>query len=252
MNTATAAMGRQTATGRMASERKFYTGMAIFMAVTVFAGFSASFYLRGIVTFPRPNPTMTPLIYVHAAVFTCWMLLFIVQTRLIAAGRRDIHMKLGIFGMLLAVSMLLLMDYFGVAQIARVNQPPMCTPQAWFALSFSGFPTFALFIAIGWLYRRQAQVHKRFMLLAALIMMEPAIGGLPVFPPGVYSNYTFAFLAWATIVPLMIWDRRSLGRVHWATVTGASVVGAVLVLRFIVWQTRGWEEFASELAAATA
>src|SRR5947207_8845466 len=39
-----------------ASERKFYSRMAIFLVVVVLLGFAPSFYLKGIVPpYPRPN-----------------------------------------------------------------------------------------------------------------------------------------------------------------------------------------------------
>jgi hypothetical protein len=38
----------------------------------------------------------------HGAVFTAWLLVFIAQTRLIAAHRVDLHMKLGIAAVVLA------------------------------------------------------------------------------------------------------------------------------------------------------
>jgi hypothetical protein len=248
MATAEVVIERQIS-GSQHAERRFYTRMAWFMIVTVFAGFSASFYLRGLVPFPRPNPTMNPLIYLHGGVFTVWMLLFLTQARLIATGQRRTHMRLGIAGMLLGVAMLLLMFFVAAEQVARANQPPFVTPLAWLAVPLSSIPVFALFIAMGWHYRRQAQVHKRFMLLAALMMMEPAIARLPLMPPSLTSQYVMAFLGWATVVPLMIWDRRSLGRLHWATLLGSVAMAAALILRFAVWRTVGWESFAAKLVA---
>jgi hypothetical protein len=248
MATATVAIERQIS-GAQASERRFYTRMAWFMIATVFAGFSASFYLRGLVTFPRPNPTLNPLVYVHGGVFTLWMLVFLAQARLIAAGRRRTHMSLGIAGMLLGVAMLVLMFLVATAQVARANQPPVVTPLAWLAVPLFGIPVFALFIAMGWRYRRQAQVHKRFMLLAALMMMEPAIARLPLMPPSLTSQYVMALLGWSTVVPLMIRDRRTLGHLHWATQLGAAAMAAALILRFALWQTPGWASLAAKIVA---
>ena len=55
------------------AERRFYSRMAIALAVVVLAGFSSTFYLPGIVVFPRPTPSYTPLMVVHGVVFTAWM-----------------------------------------------------------------------------------------------------------------------------------------------------------------------------------
>ncbi len=39
----------------------------------------------------------------HGAVFTAWLALFIAQTQLVAARRLDLHMRLGVAGIALAV-----------------------------------------------------------------------------------------------------------------------------------------------------
>jgi hypothetical protein len=67
---------------------------------------------------------------------------FIVQTRLVAAQRVDLHMKLGLAALVLAVAIV------GV-----------------------GFATTA---ALGVAYRRRAAYHKRFMLLAMIAVLSPA------------------------------------------------------------------------------
>ena len=86
---------------RKASERKFYTRMALFLVLLVLLGFSPSFYLRGIVPpYPRPNPTLPPAVLLHGSVFTLWMLAIVTQTQLIAARKHEIHMRLGKLGML--------------------------------------------------------------------------------------------------------------------------------------------------------
>ena len=56
---------------RKASERKFYSRMALFLVLLVLLGFGPSFYLRDIVpSYPRPNPTLSPWVIVHGTVVT--------------------------------------------------------------------------------------------------------------------------------------------------------------------------------------
>jgi hypothetical protein len=57
--------------------------MAALMLATVFIGFAPTYYLAGVFQAPLPNR----LIHVHGAAFSCWMLLLIVQTSLVSAGR---------------------------------------------------------------------------------------------------------------------------------------------------------------------
>ena len=58
-------------------EHAFYTGMASAILVTILTGFGAS-YIR------RAAP-FSALVYLHASVFTVWVLLFCAQTWLVAA-----------------------------------------------------------------------------------------------------------------------------------------------------------------------
>ena len=64
-------------------DRRFFTGMAIAMLVTVFVGFAPTYYL-GAAFGARPLPT---LLHVHGAVATAWMFLFLTQASLVAASR---------------------------------------------------------------------------------------------------------------------------------------------------------------------
>ena len=89
---------------RKASERKFYSRMAIFLVAVVFLGFAPSFYLKGIVpAYPRPNPTLPPSVMLHGLMFTLWMALLVLQTQLVATRRTETHMKLGKITMLIAI-----------------------------------------------------------------------------------------------------------------------------------------------------
>ena len=77
---------------------RFYPMIAFALAAFVIVGFSRTYYLR----FLYDLPPMTLLVHLHGLVFTAWMALFVVQTRFVAANRVDLHMKLGIAGVVLA------------------------------------------------------------------------------------------------------------------------------------------------------
>ena len=80
-------------------ERIFYPGMAIAILITVFAGFSRTWFLRPY--FPQVQG-LIPLLVLHGVLFSSWIALFITQTSLIAARRTRTHMRLGIAGGVLA------------------------------------------------------------------------------------------------------------------------------------------------------
>src|SRR6187551_2559213 len=70
----------------------FYRHMAIALSLFVIIGFSQTYYLR----FLTNLPPLDTLVHLHSVVF-------IAQTRLVAAQRVDLHMKLGIAALALAV-----------------------------------------------------------------------------------------------------------------------------------------------------
>ena len=109
---------------RLLAERRFYSRMALFLIALVFLGFAPSFYLRGVVpSYPRPNPTLPLSVLLHGGLFTLWMLLVVAQTQLVAAGRRDVHMKLGALTVLVALALIPIMYLTTAWQVARANQP---------------------------------------------------------------------------------------------------------------------------------
>jgi len=234
--------------GRLNSERRFYMGMALFMIALVLIGFAQSFYMRGLIAIsPRPNPTLPPLVMVHGLVFTGWMLLFLTQVGLVGANRRDLHRRLGMIGMAMAVLMVPLMYAVGVGQVARANQPPGITALAWTALPLSGIPAFAILVGLGYRYRRDAQVHKRLMLGAALLMMHPAVGRLPIAPPTPVGMGVLGLLSALCFVPLFIWDRRSMGRIHWASKLGFGLSLGVGIFYTTMLMTGWWDPIAAHL-----
>lgn len=239
-----------TAADLQSSERKFYSRMVLFLVLLMLLGFGPSFYLKGIVPpYPRPNPTLPPAVLLHGGLFTLWMLTVVAQTQLVSAGRRDLHMKLGAFGVLLAVIMVPVMYLTSVWQVARANQPPFTDPLTWTIVPLAGIVPFAWLVWTGWRRRRDAQWHKRAMLSAAiLVVMGPAIGRLPIAPPTL-GGFTFQFLlGLALFAPLFIWDRRSLGRIHPATKLGfAMAVISVGVPLAIFWSGADWASFATQL-----
>lgn len=92
--------------------------MALLILATVFLGFAHSYYLAGVFHAPLPSR----IIHIHGTIFSCWILLLITQTSLVAAGRTDIHRRLGIAGFLLAC----LMVVVGVLAAANVRALICC------------------------------------------------------------------------------------------------------------------------------
>ena len=116
-------LGRQSRAaiaGREAGkhDRLFYGGMAVAMGLTVLAGFASTYYLRFLTGGPKATLSggpFTTLVYVHGALFTAWVLLFIVQTALVAGRRVAVHRRLGGAGAVLAAAMIVAGTFIAIA-----------------------------------------------------------------------------------------------------------------------------------------
>ena len=240
---------------RKASERKFYSRMALFLVLLVLLGFGPSFYLKGIVpSYPRPNPTLPPTVILHGSVFTLWMLAIVAQTQLISAKKHAVHMQLGKLTVLLAILMIPVMYLTSVWQVARANQPPFTDPLTWTIVPLAGIIPFAIMVWRGWSNRRNASVHKRAMLSAAILTVAgPTIGRLPLAPPSLVGFTIIFLLGLLLFVPLMIHDRRIEGRIHPETRFGFTMLAiSIGVPLFVFWSGVNWAEIAAKLPGVAA
>lgn len=236
-----------TAAGPVDAERRFYGRMAIAIFIVIFIGFAPSFYLFQTVSYPRPNPSLTAMTMLHGLVFTAWLALFYVQTQLVAAGRRDIHRQLGVAGFALAASLIPIMYLTAMQAIPRESHPPFVDAITWSAVPLLSIPPTAFMLFMGWRHRMTPQAHKRFMLLATLGMTEPGIGRWPIFPPMLEAHVVSGLLSFAMVIPLILWDRKTLGSLHWATKFGLGALAFGYYARYFVWHSAAWHNFVAVL-----
>jgi hypothetical protein len=83
-------------------EHRFFSGIAMAI-VTALAGFGRTYFLRPLLPALTPPPmALTPLIHLHGLLFTGWVLLLLIQVRLVAAKRITRHRELGVAGAAMA------------------------------------------------------------------------------------------------------------------------------------------------------
>ncbi|MBI1181805.1 MAG: hypothetical protein GC201_14745 [Alphaproteobacteria bacterium] len=83
---------------RVGEDRAFYLSMGGVTALIIFLGFAPSYYLKGVLHAPPPLSALTS---VHGAVFTGWVLLFLMQSALVGYGGAKLHRQLGVLGAVL-------------------------------------------------------------------------------------------------------------------------------------------------------
>src|ERR1700722_18124244 len=86
---------------RVRRERLFYVIACLVMIVGVAVGFHM-FYLYGLNDGGQPvTQQISPLVYVHGGLMTCWMILFALQCGLVTTGNLGLHTRLGLAAIVL-------------------------------------------------------------------------------------------------------------------------------------------------------
>ena len=231
-----------------AYDRVFYGGIGLLLAALTLVGFGPTFYLRW---WFGPTPTvtgattLTPLTYVHGALFTAWMLLFVVQTSLIAARRVTVHRRLGIAGAVLAGTMVVVGLSTAVAAARRGSAPPGVDALTFLVVPVFDILLFALFVSAAIVRRRDKDAHKRLMLLAYLSIIPASTARLPGMLP--LGPLAFFALAYGLSFLGAGYDYWSRGRVSTIYKWGIPILLLSVPIRLALSGTGAWRSFAQFL-----
>ena len=226
------------------SDHAFFPGMMLLATVIMLWGFAPSFFLRGIVPLTvhsyldRPLQPIRWLYIAHGVVFTTWVALVVTQVALLVTGHTAIHRRLGNVAFVLAPCMVAL----GLAVTAYATRHGFHdVPTS--AVSFSTVPLldlvlFSGFVTAGLAYRRQPQMHKRWILFAMLVVAEAGWARIDMLNPAYLPLWVSTELAF--LVPIIAFDLMRLGRLHVATVWGCVAIAGTFSLRMWVGATPAW------------
>lgn len=195
-------------------ERFFFLhSLVLFGIVAVF------FPLHAIVNSDR-LPPMRPLLHAHALLMGGWFALVVVQTGLIGRGNTALHRTLGAFSLILVAAMLPVGLLVSHENMVRTGAPNI------FQVNSLNAAFFALYYLMALNWRRTPDLHKRFMLLASLSLMFPALARLGY----VFHLNPFAVLPmWlALLLALPVYDL-----VRERKIKRATAIGLILTLVYL-------------------
>ena len=190
---------------RRKMDHRFYTGMAGAIAVGVFAGFARTYYARSYFH----SPAIPFWVHVHGVVFTSWILFYLLQNLLAMYGRMKLHRSLGIVGGIIASGVVVLGSAVALRQVRQGRFFPFPDEYSLLAVSFGQMVLFGIFIYFGLRLRRDAETHKRLILMSTQLFFFPAFGRLL---DGI--NPLTLSLALCFFFAGPIYDRLTRGSVH--------------------------------------
>jgi len=225
---------------------RFYATFAVALATFTFVAFARTYYLR----YWFDVPPTTVLLHFHSIAFTAWLVLFVIQTRLISKGNYRAHMQLGIAGIFLA-ALIVILGFTTAVVSAGVDRPrPMGMNSQQFSLiPLVAITFFAILVAAAVVLRKRAEFHKRLMTLAMISVLGPPTARLVFLTHNnayigpIQFGVTAAFLAWC-----LVSDWRKYRIVHPIYSIGGAILLVSLPVRFAVAQTAAWESVGRWLA----
>jgi|HubBroStandDraft_6_1064221.scaffolds.fasta_scaffold67508_4 hypothetical protein len=214
----------------------FYFFMSLLIAVVVAYGFSFTVGPNLIhPVLPRPF-----LLYVHATVFTAWLLFFILQTALIRTRNVLVHRRLGWFGAAMGSAMVVLGVFtaiiMGRFNVSTLHQGPS---ESFLLVPLFDMVCFGTTLGLAILWRKKTEYHRRLMLVATCSLTAASFGRL------LPTEYFYAGVDLLIVLGVMR-DLLVNRRVHqvYLYVLPLFMVSQIVVTYTVVHQLSFWQKIA--------
>lgn len=246
-----------------ARDSSFFATLAAAFVVLTLAAFSTT-YLIPVAT---GRFTGAAILHLHGVLFLIWPALLLAQALSSRRSRRW-HRGLGFFGIALASAMVLTgLLAIGSSIETWTARGVGLEGQAISIVAFSGLLLFAVFVVAALSATRDRATHARCMVLATLAILQGATGRLGLLlltggnpamlrpgllppPPGMLPIAALHLLADAIFLAVLaLYDRRSLGKVHRATLLGGAALVVVHSTRHLFAETETWAAIARWITA---
>ena len=247
-----------------ALDRWIFVFMAAWFVAIVFTGFIPDSIMKIGMVRTAQRPPFPIVMHMHAVLMGSFLLLLSTQTWLMATGRRNLHMRVGVVAVIVAallviVGFILVPTMYHQTWAGLQSAPPPEVRRK--LLDLAAFQEnvlllqlrigilFPLSLAIGLLARgRNAGLHKRMMILGTAIALPAAIDRITwlptTLPASAMATDLYTLLA---VSPMFAWDlirNRSVHPAYWIWL-GTSLPLTVLV--HSEWNTPGWHLLARQI-----
>jgi hypothetical protein len=175
------------------------------------------------------------LVHIHGALFVSWIFFLVIQTSLVAIGRVEWHMTLGIFGVILLPLMVVFAALTLLDSIRRNGTG--VPPELLLVGDLEELALFAVLTSWALLVRYNAASHKRLMIIGTCAMLGPVIDRWPI-PHTPLGAVCVQLALPLLVVAYDLWSRRRVDR-STAIAYAMTVVGLLMVFpvsRLGFWQ----------------
>lgn len=221
-------------------EHRFFWAMSLVLAFVVLVGFAKTYFLA---PYFQAKPLAAPIVHVHAALFTAWIVLLVAQTSLASSGYVRIHRRLGLVALALAPTVFILGVLVAIEMLNRLYGTPHFDADRIYAVALSEIIGFAAPTFLALRLRRRPDVHKRLILIGTTSMMTAGFGRWPIkfllHQPIPAMSCTFGLLAM-----VIAYDWKSSSRIHPATALGVAWVVLLQAASVPFSHTFAWHAFA--------
>jgi uncharacterized membrane protein YhaH (DUF805 family) len=218
----------------------FFFVMALLMIAASAYGFSRTIG-PSLLHAPPPVPA---ILWVHAAVFILWLVLFAVQAALVQARQVRMHRALGLSTLALGAALPITGVWVTIATTRMNPQHATDGSDPFMLVLFGSMLVFAVLFGLGAAYRRRAEAHRRLMFMATASLTAAAFIR---YPSWLVPDGWFNACADALILCGAGWDLLVIHRVHPAYIGGLAFVVVEQVATARLGNTAGWLSLAHTL-----
>jgi hypothetical protein len=215
-----------------------YTWAAVGAALLVFVGFSRTYYLKALFG----TPVLPLLLHLHGLVLTLWFVCFVVQVRLVALRRVDLHRRFGVFAGIVALLVAVVSSAvaFHASRRGLLADPASTRLLLGFAILCCFLVNFSLFVGSALYFRRRPDIHKRLMLLASCSILGPAVSRIPLHFIETGDFWTIFALFDLCALVCVAYDTLKNRRLHRAFGWGVAFLSISFPLAYFIGRSNPW------------
>ena len=185
-------------------KKYYFLVVSILLLIFSFIAFSDN-----LITDIGQESNSDPKFIIHGLFLFAWFIAFVLQSYFILQKKYKTHMRWGKIGFIIAIGVFLSTVYVFIAIFKGWDaMEPFVKANRLLMLSF------ATFIMLAYIYRKNREKHKRFIFWAIVLPIEPIMGRVSdLFQ---IDNWeAFYFLGWHMFfITFFIYDWQTLKRIH--------------------------------------